>query len=118
MKLNMKDFDGLYFTPGEEDTDLTISYFRFDDDRNNATPVEGTDTGDKYHIAFFKYNENDEFVFDDTFEAIFSDPITYVKTLAGLNLFGCILRKTEKSQKWFDEYVQTAVNVTMGTKNA
>ena len=118
MKLNMKDFDGLYFTPGDEETDLVISSFRFDDDRNNAKPIGGNDTGDKYHVAFFKYNEEENFVFDDTFEAIFSDPITYVKTLTGSNLFGCILRKTEKSQKWFDEYVQTAVNVTMGAKHA
>ena len=67
-------------------------------------------------MAFFKRGEDGHPEFDDTFEAIFADPAVYVKGLIGANVYGCVLRKTEKSQKWFDEYLNRAKSSVMMLK--
>jgi hypothetical protein len=43
--------------------------------------------------------------FNDSFEAILGDPQNYVKNLTGTGLYGCVVRKTTKSGKWFEEYL-------------
>ena len=50
-------------------------------------------------------DEDGEFNFDDTFEAIFSDPVVYAKGLCGTGTFGTIIRKQEKTSEWFKEYL-------------
>lgn len=102
------DYDGFYFLPDESDDDLQIAYFNFKDEFANGTPIEGSTVGDKYHIAFFRRDDEGNPTFDDTFEAILGDPSVYVKNLVGAGIYGCILRKTEKSQAWFDEYLERA----------
>jgi hypothetical protein len=105
-----EDFDGLYFVPytiNDEEVGLDISYFRFNTkDLKNAPPIENTDFGDKYHIAFFKRDENGNAAFDDSFEAILVHPDTYVRNLAGAGVYGCMVRKTTKSGKWFQDYLK------------
>lgn len=101
-----KEFDGFYFLPGDTDDDLTLKYFTFNaPEFMDAKPVDGTKVGDMYHIAFFRKDDKGNPVFDETFDAIFACPRTYIKQLAGMNLYGCVLRKTEKSGKWFDDYL-------------
>ena len=102
-----KKFDGFYFLPSDEDENgLTLKYFNFNvKEFMDAKPVGGTAVGDMYHIAFFRKDEEGNPVFDETFDAIFACPKTYIKQLAGMNLYGCVLRKTEKSGKWFDDYL-------------
>ena len=102
------EYDGFYFLPDEGDDDLQIAYFNFKDEFANGTPIEGSSVGDKYHIAFFRRDDEGNPTFDDTFEAILGDPSVYVKNLVGAGIYGCILRKTEKSQAWFDEYLERA----------
>jgi len=105
-----KDYDGFYFLPPEEDDVIGFSYqfFKFKEEYQNGTPVEGTTVGDKFHIAFFKRNEEGEAEFDDAFEAIFACPVTYVHGLMGAELYGCVCRKTDKSDKWFESYLNRA----------
>ena len=112
-------YDGLYFLPGEEEDDLKIAFFDFTaEPMLNGTPIEGNAIGDKYHIAFFREDEDGTPVFDESFEAIFSDPVTYIKQMAGMGLYGCMLRKTDKSTKWFNDYLTRAMDhVTMATLN-
>lgn len=102
------EYDGFYFLPDEGDDDLQIAYFNFKDEFANGTPIEHSSIGYKYHIAFFRRDDEGNPVFDDTFEAIFGDPTIYIKNLVGAGLYGCVLRKTEKSQEWFDEYLERA----------
>ena len=105
-----KDYDGLYFLPGEEEGDLTLAFFKFNGETDYGKPVESSHMGDKFHIAFFRRDENGHPVFDEQFEAIFVDPATYVKNFVDSDLYGCILRKTENSQKWWEEYLTRAKN--------
>ena len=108
-------FDGFFFTPGADDDELELSFFDYSEENlKNAEKVENTAIGDKYHIAFFKPNGKGLVEFDESFEAIFADPVTYVKNLTGSQLFGCVVRKTTQSGKWFDNYLSSAKeNVTI-----
>jgi hypothetical protein len=47
------DYDGIYFLPGDEEGELVLSYFDFNDEMAGGEPIENTNYGSKYHIAFF-----------------------------------------------------------------
>jgi hypothetical protein len=112
--MSTQEFDGFYFLPGDEDDDdLNLAYFRFHDDQKTGLPIESTPLGDKYHIAFFRRDANGDPMFDEEFEAIFADPSTYIKGLLGARLYGCVLRKTENSDKWWNEYLTRAQKTCM-----
>jgi hypothetical protein len=85
------DFDGIYFLPGDEDDELVLSFFDFQKDMAGGKPIKVSELGHMYHIAFFKRDKNNRPMFDDSFEAI---------------LAGCVIRKTEKSDAWFDDYLK------------
>lgn len=102
------EYDGLYFLPGDTDEEMNLAYFRFKEEEDFGVPIESTEIGDKYHIAFFKKDELGDPVFDEEFEAIFADPTVYIKNLVGLNVYGCVLRKTEKSLDWWVDYLAKA----------
>jgi len=102
------EYDGFYFLPSDEEQTLNLAFFKFKEGENFGKPVEYSNMGDKYHIAFFKCDDSGIPVFDEQFEAIFSDPTTYVKNLIGSDLYGCILRKTEQSYKWWNDYLTGA----------
>jgi hypothetical protein len=107
---NGREYDGIYFLPGDEEDELMISYWNFkDEDMTTAKLIGNTEIGDMYHVAFFKRNEKGEPTFDDAFEAIFADPSIYVSNLAGVGVYGCMVKKTEKSSEWFDDYLQRTV---------
>jgi len=110
------EFDGIYFLPYEDEKEegLLISYFDFKNEMAEGTPIEGTAVGPKYHIAFFKQDENGLPTFDESFEAILGDPGKYIQNLTGAGIYGCVVKKTEKSQKWFDDYLNRTLNhITM-----
>lgn len=102
-----REFDGFYFLPGENDGELKIAYFKMNAAQSSA-PIETTAIGDKFHIAFFKKNVDGMPVFDESFEAIFSDPSVYIENIIGQDLFGCVFRKTETSTKWWEDYLTKA----------
>lgn len=101
-----ENYDGFYFIQGDEPGQMKIAFFRFKDETLVGEPIESTKVGNKYHVAFFNEDENGTPKFDETFEAIFADPKVYIQNLAGANLYGCILRKTNKSGKWWDDYLK------------
>lgn len=105
-----KNYDGFYFLPGDEEGAMNIAYFDFTDSQYKGEPIEAAEHGDKYHIAFFKL-AGEKPVFDEHFEAIFSDPVVYVKNLLGSGLYGCVLRKTDKSANWWSEYLTSTKNL-------
>jgi hypothetical protein len=79
------------------------------DEYDNGKPINGTSLGDMYHIAFFSRDEDGSPVFDDAFEAILTEPTTYVQGLIGANIYGCVLRKTDKSDGWFNNYLTKSI---------
>ena len=103
------EYDGIYFLPyqneEEDEEGLVISYFDFKDEMADGTPIEGNAVGPKYHIAFFKKDDEGNPAFDETFEAIIGDPGKYIENLSGAGVYGCVVKKTNKSQKWFDDYL-------------
>jgi hypothetical protein len=110
-----EEYDGFYFLPGEEEYDINIAYFKFKE-KWDAPAIESSPLGDKYHVAFFKRDINGDPMFDEEFEAIFADPSVYVQGLAGAKLYGCVLRKTEKSTKWWCEYLERAQKTCLRNK--
>ena len=116
MTIETEEFDGFYVVPkeGEEADNMELRFFTFKEDKDYGEPIEHTELGYKYHVAFFKEQEDGEIVLNDCFEAIFADPVTYAKGLLGSKLFGTFIRKTEKSSDWFDDYLKKVVdNVKM-----
>ena len=101
---NEETFDGFWFLPCDEDG-LKLSFFTFKDEYGGGTPIGGNQIGDNYHLAFFKENEEGLPEFDDAFEAILGDPESYIKNLVGAGLYGCVVRKTTKTGKWFNDYL-------------
>jgi hypothetical protein len=112
------EYDGIYFLPYENEKEneegLLISYFDFRNEMANGEPIEGSPQGPKYHIAFFKRGPDGSPEFDESFEAILGDPGKYIQNLSGAGVYGCVVKKTNKSQKWFDEYLTRVVgHITM-----
>ena len=101
---NEETFDGFWFLPCDEEG-LNLSFFTFKDEFGGGTPIGGNQLGDNYHLAFFKENEEGMPEFDDAFEAILGDPESYIKNLVGAGLYGCVVRKTTKTGKWFNDYL-------------
>ena len=111
-----KDFDGFYILPHKQDDGLRLSFFDFNDDFEKGKRVDGTSLGDMYHVVFLKQGEDGNPEFDDHFEAIFADPEVYVKGLLGANVYGCMVRKTENSWKWVEEYLKRLLGRVMINK--
>lgn len=117
MSKEKEDYDGFYFLPGDDENGLTIAYFKFKPGEDfDAPPVSDSPLGHTYHIAFFRRDVNGDPMFDDSFEAIFTDPAIYIQRLIGAELYGCVLRKTEKSSKWWEEYLTRAQKTCMINK--
>jgi hypothetical protein len=105
---NEETFDGFWFLPCDKEG-LNLSFFTFKDEYGGGTPIGGNQIGDNYHLAFFKENEEGLPEFDDAFEAILGDPESYIKNLVGAGLYGCVVRKTTKTGKWFEDYLTSVV---------
>ena len=112
----MENYDGFYFLPGDDEYELNLAFFKFKEGDFDGQPVDSSALGDMYHIAFFRRDANGDPMFDEEFEAIFADPSVYVKGLVGSELYGCVLRKTDKSTTWWREYLDRAQKTCMTNK--
>lgn len=109
------EYDGFVIVP-ENSEESKIVYFNLNDGHEKAAPIENSELGDMYHVVYFKMNaDNTDIEFDDTFEAIFIDPVYYARRL--LPSFYCmIVRKTDKSVKWFEDYLKDLLERAILTK--
>jgi hypothetical protein len=114
----MSDFDGFYFVPDYDDFDenYKLAFFNFKEEWTKAEPVDKSEMGFTYHMAFFKENEEGLPEFEDAFEAILVDPLVYIKNLVGSGVSGCIVKKTEQSDNWWTEYLDFITNGTFKKK--
>lgn len=104
------DYDGIYFIPHDEDPDgMKIAFFNLNEEFRGGESIGGSPMGDCWHVVYFKTTESGVEM-DDPMEAIFADPAVYVEGLAGGNIYGCMVRKTTKSGKWFQNYLENAKN--------
>jgi hypothetical protein len=105
------EYDGFYFLPGDDEDEMSLSFFEFDGKLAGSKKVASNNAlGDIWHIAFFTKSDDGTPVFDDTFEAILANPEVYIENLCGTGLYGCVLRKTDKSVKWFEDYLNKVKN--------
>jgi hypothetical protein len=116
MNVLPNEYDGFFFLPytTEEESGLKYEFFRLPKKYGESPALLSNSMGDMYHIIFVKESEDGNPEFDDTFCAILADPVTYVNGLVGANIFGCIVRKTEKSTHWVEEYLtelQKKINI-------
>jgi hypothetical protein len=98
-------YDGFYFLPADQDDSIELHFFDLQGEYENGV----AENKDLYHIAFFDRDASGQPKFDASFEAVIGDPWTYVNNLIGAETYGCILRKTDKSGKWFDDYLTKAL---------
>jgi hypothetical protein len=119
-------YDGFYFhfpradqLEEDEESDDRMSYFKIASDKTLPNvPTEKHPIGNKFLMAFLKFDDENKPVFDETVEAILADPVVYAQNLQGSGLFGCIVRKTPRGEAWFDKhYVQNAYKVIAEAKN-
>lgn len=68
------------------------------------------DGDSNYFVYLFNKNRQNEVV-EDIFEAKLLDPITYIKNMvdSNSNIFGVIVRKTEKSQFIFKKFIEDII---------
>jgi hypothetical protein len=111
--MSEKTWDGFYFIPGENDNEINLSFWTLIDEYSNGSPIDGTKIGDMYHVALFKKGQNGSPEFDGSFDAIFADPQVWVEGLIGAEIYGCICRKTDKSVKWFEDYLTNTLRRLM-----
>ena len=105
-KRTKSSFDGVYFfadpnAPGH----MAQDWFELKgEEYENQTKIGGTPLGDMFHVSFIGRDGLGFSTIEQSFEAIFSDVDSYLKGLAGSNVYGVILRKTDKSTKWMEDY--------------
>jgi len=101
------DYDGFRFYPSTDDgiEGFAVSTFDFANDSANSVSVENSSMGYTYHVALFEHDGDENVKVNDLFEAIFVDPMVYLKNLAGTDFFGFFMRKTDKSDALVLEYV-------------
>lgn len=110
-------YDGVYFLPHVEGDNEGLKYQFFElKDEDNSEPIESSSLGNKYHLVFFKEGEDGLPQLDDQFEAVLVDPATYLHGLLGAGVYGCILKKTAKSQDWIDKYLDGVLKSTLQRK--
>lgn len=103
-------YDGFTIVPDGNFDVSQIVFFELDDESKKGTPIENTELGDMYHVIMYRVNkEQTDIEFDDTFEAIFIDPLVYAKSLLP-NFYCTIIRKTDKSVKWIEEFLTDMFN--------
>jgi len=103
-EVSAENFDGFYFLPTNSDDEMRLAYFKVKEGVLGE-PLKTNSIGDMFHVAFFRKNKEGFPVFDEEFEAIFSDPKVYVKNLIGSNIYGTFLRKSENSGEFWKEYL-------------
>jgi hypothetical protein len=94
------EFDCLYFLPEGNEMHVEAALYK-----EPSPKVGGNHMGDKYHVLLFKDGEKG-FTHFDTFETIFSCPLTYMSNLIPLGWFGIFAKKTETSDEFFNEVVE------------
>ena len=104
------EYDGLYFLPNPDDpSGFIIDYFKLKGkEYKNQKKIDARPHGDCWHVMLIEKDGNGMPKLEEPFEAILYDPDTYIDNFLGTDVYGCILRKTDKSGKWVEDYLKKA----------
>jgi hypothetical protein len=114
MNIATSTYDGFHMLPHEsDDNKIQFRFFKINEDRLQGDTIGRTEIGESYNVLLVKHGEKGVEM-NDTFEAIFADPVVYAEGLIGMDLYGTFVKKTAEAQKWFDDYLKlTNESVTM-----
>jgi hypothetical protein len=99
--LTEEDYDAYFFLPHESLRDaITIQGNVFNDP---GTKIDGSSSGDCYHILLFKQDEEGNPIHLDLFDGILTAPLEYMDRLIPDDWFGIICRKTTTSNKFIQD---------------
>ena len=101
------EYDGFRFYPSSDNgmDGFAITTFDFANEMANSSPIENSSMGYTYHVALFQHDGDEKVKINDLFEAIFVDPLVYLRNLGGTDFFGFFVRKTDKSDAWVIEHM-------------
>lgn len=109
MKAKKKHFDGLYFLPNTDDpSGFIIDYFVLKGEYYKDQKPDGD--GNMYYISLIEKDRTGMPSIGDFFVAKLLDPDVYINNFLGTGIYGCIVRKTDKSGKWVEDYLNKAKN--------
>lgn len=100
-KIFQNDFDLLFFHTNEH---ANIDYYSIELGQEFKSQIHNPEN--TYTISYIGIDDNSMPYLDYTFDAVLLDPITYISNCVGINIQGCILRKTEKSDQFFERYIK------------
>jgi hypothetical protein len=87
--------DGIYFLPADgHEGDTKVQIFEYADPGED---VGSSPMGKMYDIMFFKFDEDEDIVELDHFEAILIEPLKYISDMIRHGLYGLVARKTTTS---------------------
>lgn len=107
------DYDVIFFTPGEEDSQIEVSTRKY---KQPGMVIDRGLAGDSFHIILFKENDNEEenavIKHLDLFEAVLIEPLEYISELIPSDWYGVIARKTTTSKEFVDDLMTQFVKMT------
>ena len=114
MNIATNAYDGFHMMPHDSDDEkVQFRFFKINGEHLQGETIGRTDIGEVYNVLLVKQGK-EGIELNDTFEAIFADPVVYAEGLIGMDIYGTFVKKTEEAQKWFDEYLKlTSERVTM-----
>lgn len=113
---NQNEYDGIYFVPDSEKDKIKYEFFKLPEEYKSENKVDASSLGDSWHIAFFSIDDDGLPKLIDKFDAVFVDPFVYLYGIKDVPEYGAVLRKTDKSHKWFDKWLENVVISVLGKK--
>jgi hypothetical protein len=119
---DINEYDGFFFTPFENDDGdegVTFKFFCHNKDSRGEEVIPENPLGKTWHVVLFNEKGQDEDDYDtDYFEAVLGSPEEYATNLSRHNIFGCIVKKTDKSKVFVDSYLESIRDAISEFKNA
>jgi hypothetical protein len=114
MNIATSTYDGFHLMPHEKDENkVQFKFFKINEDHLQGDTIGRTDIGETFNVLLFKHGSGG-IELNDTFEAVFADPVVYAKNLIGMDIYGTFVKKTVEAQEWFDDYLKLTIErVTM-----
>jgi hypothetical protein len=96
-----EDYDTFFFLPHDDKKGQMCIQGNILNDP--GIKLDGSASGDCYHIILFKYDKKGNPIHLDKFEAILMAPLEYMSTLIPDDWYGIICRKTTTSKEFVED---------------
>ena len=114
MNIATSTYDGFHMMPHDKDEDkVQFKFFKINENHLQGETIGRSEIGEVFNVLLVRHGK-EGIELNDTFEAIFADPVVYAEGLIGMNIYGTFVKKTAEAQEWFDDYLKlTTERVTM-----